>query len=219
MKLEGWKENTMSKAEKEILIKAVVQALPQYAMSIFKIPISVCWAIEQKIITFWWKNQTATKGVHSRKAEILKQRKDRGGLGFRDLISFNKAMLCKQAWQLEQNHTTLCSQVLKGIYYPTKSFWKAEKGSRPSWGWQSILMGRAAIEDAVMWSVGNGQQINIREDKWLKRGRIGGPENEGDPTMVHELLNRETSTWKEPVLRRIFEEQVVHEILTIHIRP
>jgi len=45
-KLEGWKEKLISKAGKAILIKTVVQALPQYAMSLFKIPISICWAIE-----------------------------------------------------------------------------------------------------------------------------------------------------------------------------
>jgi len=52
MKLERWKENIISKAGKEIVIKVVVQALPQYAMSIFKISISNSKAIEQKIVTF-----------------------------------------------------------------------------------------------------------------------------------------------------------------------
>lgn len=52
MKQEGWKENLISKAGKEILIKQVVQALPQYAMSILKIPISFCIEIERKVATF-----------------------------------------------------------------------------------------------------------------------------------------------------------------------
>lgn len=52
MKLEGWKEKLISKAGKETLIKTIVQALPQYAMSIFKIPISVCQAVEQRIASF-----------------------------------------------------------------------------------------------------------------------------------------------------------------------
>lgn len=46
MKLEGWKEKLISKAGKEVLIKSAVQALPQYAMSIFKIPLSICRTIE-----------------------------------------------------------------------------------------------------------------------------------------------------------------------------
>ena len=41
-KLEGWKEKILSKAEKEILIKVVVQAIPTYSMSCFKIPDTLC---------------------------------------------------------------------------------------------------------------------------------------------------------------------------------
>ncbi|XP_030471056.1 uncharacterized mitochondrial protein AtMg00310-like [Syzygium oleosum] len=153
MKLEGWKEKLISKAGKEILIKAVVQALPQYAMSIFKVPISICRAIEQKIAAFWWRNGASKSGLHWRNWNVLKLRKDNGGLGFRDLITFNKAMLGKQAWRMTQNPTSLWSQVLKGLYFPHCDFRHAGKGIRPSWGWQSLLMGRDAILPSIMWSV------------------------------------------------------------------
>ena len=70
-----------------------------------------------------------------------------------------------------------------------------------------------------MWLVGNGQQINIREDKWLKRGIIGGLANAGEPKKVDELIDQEESTWKELLLQRLFDVQVVRVILTVHIRP
>lgn len=52
MKFESWKENLLSRVGKEILFKSIIQAIPQYAMSIFKIPVSNIKAIEKKIANF-----------------------------------------------------------------------------------------------------------------------------------------------------------------------
>ena len=41
-KLSSWKEKLLSNAGKEILIKLVVQAIPFYTMSCFKLPNALC---------------------------------------------------------------------------------------------------------------------------------------------------------------------------------
>ena len=45
-KLQGWEGKLLSQVGREILIKAVAQALPTYAMSCFKLPIGLCHDIE-----------------------------------------------------------------------------------------------------------------------------------------------------------------------------
>lgn len=51
-KLQGWKQNTLSRAGREVLIKAVVQAIPSYPMSIFKFSAIVCHELDALIASF-----------------------------------------------------------------------------------------------------------------------------------------------------------------------
>ena len=52
-KLKGWKEKLLSQAGREILIKAVVQAIPTYNMSCFKLLKGLINEIEGLIRKFW----------------------------------------------------------------------------------------------------------------------------------------------------------------------
>jgi hypothetical protein len=51
-KLSGWKEKKLSRAGREILIKAVAQAIPSYTMSCFKLPKSWCDDLQKMVARF-----------------------------------------------------------------------------------------------------------------------------------------------------------------------
>ena len=53
-KLAGWKEKLISTAGKEVLIKAVAQAVPTYTMSCFKLPKALCDELTSMVSQFWW---------------------------------------------------------------------------------------------------------------------------------------------------------------------
>ena len=53
-KLQDWKEKLLSQASKEVLLKVVVQAIPSFTMSCFRLPMGLCHDIEMLIRKFWW---------------------------------------------------------------------------------------------------------------------------------------------------------------------
>jgi len=61
-KLEGWKERFLSQAGREILLKAVVQAIPTYAMSVFQLPKTLCKQLNSLMSNFWWNHNRSPKG-------------------------------------------------------------------------------------------------------------------------------------------------------------
>lgn len=58
--------------------------------------------------------------------------KNQGGMGFRDLESFNLAMLAKQGWHFLQHPDSIASRIFKAKYFPPTNFLDAELGIRPS---------------------------------------------------------------------------------------
>ena len=69
----------------------------------------------------------------------------KGGMGFRNLQTFNLAMLTKQGWRLLMNPNSLVAQVYKAKYYPHKDDLNASLGSRPSYAWRSIMQGLEVV--------------------------------------------------------------------------
>ncbi|XP_042979926.1 uncharacterized protein LOC122310106 [Carya illinoinensis] len=62
-KITSWKNNFLSQAGKEIMIKAVLQAIPTYTMSVFQLPKKLCQEINMLYSRFWWGKQQEGKSV------------------------------------------------------------------------------------------------------------------------------------------------------------
>lgn len=134
---------------KEILIKAVAQAVPAYAMSVFKIPKGLCDDIQRVIAKFWWGSKENKHGIHWSKWNTVSHAKSKGGLGFRDLTSFNQALVAKQGWRLLQFPNSLMSRVLQAKCFRNSSFLKAKADSNPSYIWKNILWRRQVLNKGI----------------------------------------------------------------------
>ncbi|KAK6131702.1 hypothetical protein DH2020_034499 [Rehmannia glutinosa] len=166
-RIQGWKEKTLSQAGREILIKAVIQSIPTYAMSCFRLPDNILHKIQSMAAQFFWGGSENDRKLHWVSWNKIARSKDKGGLGFRHLRAFNLALLAKQAWRLLTQPSNLLSRILRAKYFPAGSFLDANLGSRPSWSWRSILESRVVLSLGARKLVRSGRQTRIWTDPWI----------------------------------------------------
>ena len=88
-------------------------------------------------------------------------------MGFKDLQSFNLAMLVKQSWGLITNPDSLGVRVIKAKYFPNGTLLQATPKNGSSFTWQSILMGLENFKLGYIWRIGTGEMVNIWNDPWV----------------------------------------------------
>lgn len=118
-KLSGWKIRVLSYAGRSILVKAVAQTLPTYAMQTYKLSVSVCTKIDGLIRDFWWgfaTDNVQTRHLYLKSWQSLCAPKLTGGLGFRRMQDVNEAFLTKLTWQMCTQRDKLWIQVLRSKY-------------------------------------------------------------------------------------------------------
>ena len=81
-KIQGWKGKLLSQAGREVLIKAVVQAIPTYTINVFKLPKKLCIELEKIVRDFWRGHAGETRKVHWIKCGSLCKPKMVGGMDF-----------------------------------------------------------------------------------------------------------------------------------------
>ncbi len=218
-RLQGWKEKLLSQAGREVLIKAVIQAIPTYAMSCFKFPAGFCADLSAMATRFWWGQRGVERKIHWLSKSKLMKAKNEGGMGFRDLQLFNKALLARQGWRLLHQPASLLCRVLKAKYFPNHSFLDAAVPINASYIWRSICEAKEILINGTRWRVGRGDKIKIWKDRWLPSPstfRVISPVSGLDPeATVDTLICVDSMSWNLPLLHSMFLKRDVESILAI----
>jgi len=116
--LSSWKGRFLSIAGRICLIKSVCTTIPLFYLSFFKAPVSVCnriMSIQRKFLWAWGKTNRSISWV--RWENVCKPHEE-GGLGIRDIGSFNYALLAKWKWRMMSDEKGKWKDILVSKKWP-----------------------------------------------------------------------------------------------------
>jgi hypothetical protein len=161
--LARWKKLYLSKGGRLTLLKSTLSSLPTYFMSLFKIPVSVAKRIVKLQHNFLWG------GVGDEfKMPLVSWNKvctpiAQGGLGVRDLIVFNKALLGKWLWRFGVEDSKFWRCVLAAKYGVTGRGWctRPVRGSHGCSLWKGIIANWDVFQSYFVFEVGKGDKVRF----------------------------------------------------------
>ena len=125
-KLSSWKRLYLSKAGRLTLLKITLSSLPTYFLSLFTIPVVVADRLERIQRNFLWGSlEECFK--HSLVAwENVCSPLEVGGLGVKNLVHFNQALLGKWLWRFGQEGLHLWRRVIATKYGEGQGGWNSK---------------------------------------------------------------------------------------------
>ncbi|XP_026416751.1 uncharacterized protein LOC113312210 [Papaver somniferum] len=188
-------------------------------MGCFKIPVTTIQHLESLQRNFWWGHK-ANKGINFIAWSNFQKPKDLGGLGFRNLETFNRALISKIAWKICSNSDDLCTQILEAKYFRDINPLHIDKLSdSSSWVWKGIYRQIQTIKENSFRSVRCGTKIRIWLDKW-----VIGIDHPPDPAaniivpsslfFVSDLFLPGTMIWNAQLRKGMFTVKSAYKVLS-----
>ncbi|KAJ0877963.1 putative RNA-directed DNA polymerase [Helianthus annuus] len=173
-RLSRWKASLLSIGGRVVLIKSVLESLPNYYFSLYKAPCKVISDLEAKVRRFLWGGNESNKKMHWVAWKTVTCPKNKGGLGLYNLRNINVSLLSKWGWRLKVERKKLWVKVVEAIH-KTKFNWNFIP-FRSSMGgvWCNIAktIAKTSIEGIPLRAffrskIGNGENTAFWLDPWL----------------------------------------------------
>ena len=180
-RLATWKAKVLSRAGRLTLIKSVLNTLPVYYMSMFKMPKSVASKIVAIQRRFFWGGIIGDrKGCPRVKWSIIQLPKEMGGLGIGNIMHKNLILLFKWWWRYSDSGNTLWKKILKsvhdikGLKASSDAFNRVRDGT-----WAQLMSNdidtarvRSIIEEGMQIKVEDGKSVRFWHDRWCEAGSL-----------------------------------------------
>lgn len=168
---------------------------------------------------FWWGQRKEEKRIRWISWKKMCETKGNGGMGFKDLQTFNMTLVAKQSWKIMIEEDSLLHKIFKARYFPKNRFQEAKIGANPSFGWRGIWEAKEQLLKGCRWRVGDGKSINVWTDYWLPQHKLIPKPAETDLVHQHDtiecLIDGETQWWNVAKIQSLIPAQQAAEIFKI----
>jgi hypothetical protein len=169
-RLASWQRLYLSKGARVILIKSTLSNLPTYFLSLFSIPIRVANRFEKLQRDFLWVGIGEEFKYHLVRWDKICSPISEGGLGIRNLRTFNQALLGKWLWRYGSERDTWWRVVVDSKYGSLRGGWCSlePSGAFGVGVWKNIRKGWISFSRFTRFVVGYGSKISFWHDLWCR---------------------------------------------------
>nr|KAJ0212804.1 hypothetical protein LSAT_V11C400156830 [Lactuca sativa] len=172
LKVNNWKNKTLSYAGRFQLISSVLASLPVYWASVVLIPKSIIKDIEKIMRNFLWNSGESRKGIAKVAWNEICRPKIYGGLGLKNLSDWNIALLSSRIWKILSGHNSLRVRWINSHLLEGRSFWDVDYKDKMSWSWRNLLKIRPYLRDSFYVQIGSGDGTFMWYDNWHQLGPL-----------------------------------------------
>ncbi|KAJ9536704.1 hypothetical protein OSB04_un000089 [Centaurea solstitialis] len=170
-RIQNWKMKALSFGGRRQLVISVLQSLQLYWMAIFVFPSSVIHELEVALRSFLWAQGDAIQGKCRIAWSVVCQPRECGGLGLKDLATWNRALIAKNLWDIIVVRPTLWVSWVRNLLSHA-NFWIVRKSNTWSWVLRKMMDLRFIIRPHLTVTIGDGRNTHAWEDTWLECGPL-----------------------------------------------
>nr|GEW96729.1 RNA-directed DNA polymerase, eukaryota, reverse transcriptase zinc-binding domain protein [Tanacetum cinerariifolium] len=175
-RLSKWKMKTLSIGGRLTLLKSVLESMPIFHMSTFRVPSSVLHMLESIRSYFFNGHELGSNKATWVKWNNVLAFEEKGGLSVSSLYALNEGLMLKWFWRFFNQKTSLWAKVIKAIHSEDG---KVGKDTNTGvWScWTNIvneikILRRQGVNvlNFMQLKLGNGDIIAFWDDNWIGGG-------------------------------------------------